>query len=87
MKSRQILIAIAILGTLLHTAAALPKREIEVNAPPPEAILAGTGSQSNPVVSDLIALKPEIPLGPQDILKSYEIAMSMLAEKTSAFAS
>jgi len=84
MKSRQILIAIAILGTLLHTAAAQPTKKIEVNAPPPETILAGTGSQSNPVVSDLIALKPEMPLGPQDILKSYEIAMSMLAEKTSA---
>jgi hypothetical protein len=40
--------------------------------------------QSNPVLSDLIALKPEMPLGPQDILKSYEIAMSMVADKTSA---
>ena len=84
MKSRQILMAIAILGTLLHTAAAQPKKKkIEVNAPPPETILAGTGAQSNPVLSDLVALKPEIPLGPQDVLKSYEIAMSMLAEKTS----
>jgi hypothetical protein len=32
----------------------------------------------------LIALKPEMPLGPQDILKSYEIAMSMVADRTSA---
>ena len=32
---------------------------------------------------DLIALKPEMPLGPQDVLKSYEIAMNMVADKTS----
>src|SRR5260370_9605694 len=40
--------------------------------------------QSNPVLSDLVALKPQMPLGPQDVLKSYEIAMSMVADKTSA---
>ncbi len=84
MKSRQILIAIVILGTVWHTAAAQPKRKIKADAPPPESILAGTGMQSNPVPSDLIALKPEMPLGPQDILKSYEIAMSLVADKTSA---
>lgn len=83
MKSRQILIAVAILSTVLHTAAAQAKKKSEVNAPPPETILAGTGAQSNSVLSDLIALKPEMPLGPQDVLKSYEIAMSMLADKTS----
>jgi hypothetical protein len=38
--------------------------------------------QSN--LSDLIMLKPEMPLGPRDVLKSYEIAMSMVADKTSA---
>ncbi len=83
MKARQILIAIVILGTVWHTAAAQPKKKIEVEAPPPESILAGTSMQSNPV-SDLIALKPEMPLGPQDVLKSYEIAMSMVVDKTSA---
>ena len=84
MKSRQILITIVILGTVWHTAAAQPKKKIEVGAPPPESILAGTSMQSNPVLSDLIALKPEMPLGPQDVLKSYEIAMGMVADKTSA---
>src|SRR5208282_4277212 len=84
MKTRQILIAILILVTVWHTAAALPKkRNISAEAPPRESILAGTSMQSNSAVSDLIALKPEMPLGPQDVLKSYEIAMSMLADKTS----
>jgi hypothetical protein len=87
MKCRQILITVLILGTVWHTAAAQPKKsaKIQVNTPPPlESILASTDMQSNPVLSDLIALKPRIPLGPQDVLKSYEIAMSMLADKTSA---
>jgi hypothetical protein len=83
MKSRQILIAAMILSTLLHTAAAQPQKKIEVGAPRPEGILAGTSMQSNPALSDLIALKPETPLGPKDVLKSYEIAMSMVADKTS----
>ena len=83
MKSRQILMAIVILGTVWHTAAAQPKKKVEVDAPPPEGILAGTSVQSNPVLSDLIALKPEMPLGPQDVLKSYELAMNMVADKTS----
>jgi hypothetical protein len=86
MKSRQILIAIVILGTVWRTAAAQPKKKIEVDAPPPEGILAGTSMQSNPVLSDLIALKPEMPLGPQDVLKSYEIAMNMLADKNRSIA-
>jgi hypothetical protein len=85
MKFRQILIAIVILGPVWHTAAAQPKKKnIQADAPPPESTLAGTSMQSTPVLSDLIALKPEMPLGPQDVLKSYEIAMSLVADKTSA---
>jgi hypothetical protein len=37
MKSRQILMAIVILGTVWHTAAAQPKKQVEVDAPPPGA--------------------------------------------------
>jgi hypothetical protein len=84
MKSRQILMLIVILGTVWHTAAAQPKRKIEVDAPRPERILASTSMQSTPVLSAVVALKPEMPLGPQDVLKSYEVAMSMVADKTSA---
>jgi hypothetical protein len=85
MKTRQILIALLILVTVWHTAAAQPKRKnIQAEAPPRESILAGTNMQSNSAVSDLLAIKPEMPLGPQDILKSYEIAMSLVVEKTSA---
>ncbi len=85
MKTRQILITILILATVWHSATAQPKKKnIPVDAHPPESILARTSMQSNPVLSDLIALKPEMPLGPQDILKSYEIAMSLVVDKTSS---
>jgi hypothetical protein len=85
MKTRQILVAVLILLTVWHTAAAQPnKKNIQTDAPPPERILAGTSMQPNSFVSDLVALKPEMPLGPQDVLKSYEIAMSLVADKTSA---
>src|SRR5208337_815650 len=85
MKTRQILITILILATVWHSATAQPKKKnIPADAPPLEGILADTSMQSNPVLSDLIALKPAMPLGPQDILKSYEIAMSLVADKTSA---
>jgi len=84
MKLRTFFMAFVILGAVWNTAVAQPKKKIAVDAPRPEGILAGTSMQSNPVLSDLNALKPEMPLGPQDILKSYEIAMSMVADKTSA---
>ena len=85
MNFRQTLIMIVILGTVWQTAAAQPKKSnVQADAPPPESILAATSVQSNPVLADLTTLKPEKPLGPQDVLKSYEIAMGMVAAKTSA---
>lgn len=84
MKSRQILVAMVILATMWHTAAAQSKKKnAQVEAPPLRTVLTGARPQSNAVLSDLIAVKPEMPLGPQDLLKSYEIAMTLLAEKTS----
>jgi hypothetical protein len=73
--SRQILIPMVMLATLWHSAVAQPKKnaKIQVNTPPPfETVLAGTNMQSNPVLSDLVSFQPEMPLGPQDVLKSYE---------------
>ena len=75
MKLRQILIAIVILGTVWHTAAAQPKKKnVQADAPPPETILAGTSMQPNPVLSDLIAIKPEMPLGPQILRNRHELS-------------
>jgi len=83
MKVRQIIVLVAIFAGVWHTAAAQPKKKkIQIDAPPPESILATASTQSDVVLLDLTALKPEMPLGPQDVLKSYEIAMSLVAEKT-----
>ncbi len=85
MKLRTFLFALAILGTVLHSAAAQAKNKTaQVDAPPPELVLSGTSMQSNEVLTDVVARTPEMPLGPQDILKAYEIAMSLVVEKTSA---
>ena len=85
MKVRQMIVLVVMIASVWHTAAAQPKKKkIQIDAPPPESILAGTSMQSNAVLPDLNALKPEMPLSPQDVLKSYEIAMGMVADKTSA---
>ena len=85
MKSRQVFIAILIFATMWQTAVAQPKKKkSQAEALPPASILVGSSMQSNPLTSDLIALDPEMPLGPQDVLKSYEIAMSLVADKTSS---
>ena len=86
MKSRQILIAIMILAPLWHAAAAQP-RKIKSQGEPPalESVLAETNYlPANGVVSDLVPVKAEIPLGPQDILKAYEVAMGVVANRTSS---
>jgi hypothetical protein len=85
MKVRRIVVLVVMIASVSHTAAAQPKKKkIQIDAPPPASILAGASMQSNRVLSDLNALKPEMPLSPQDVLKSYEIAMGMVADKTSA---
>ena len=83
MQARQILTAIVILGTLWNTAAAQPRKKVKLGAPLMQHIVVPASTQSNPVLSDLSAIKPEMPLGPQDVLKSYEIAMGLVAQKTS----
>jgi hypothetical protein len=83
MKLRTFLVVIAILGTMWLPAAAQPKKKT-TKVDPLERVFSGTSMQSNAVLTDVIARKPEMPLGPQDVLKSYEIAMSMVADKTSA---
>lgn len=84
MNVRSIMVLLVIIGTIWQVAAAQPKkRKIEVNALAPEGVLPTSDAQSSPVLSDLAAVIPKMPLGPQDVLKSYEIAMNLLSDKTS----
>lgn len=49
---------------------------------PPQAF--ANRSQTDDVIERLLAFQPAIPLGPVDVLKSYENAMVMIAERLSA---
>ena len=85
MKVRQIFVLGVMVAIVWHTAAAQPKKsKVQADAPPLESILAGTSPQSNAVLADVLELKPIMPLGPQDVLKSYELAMNVLADRASA---
>jgi hypothetical protein len=85
MKYRGILTLLLMLAAVWYTAAAQPKKKnVQSDAPPPGIVPATTSILPSAVLSGLIALKPEMPLGPQDVLKSYEIAMNLLADKTSS---
>jgi hypothetical protein len=41
-------------------------------------------SQTDEVIERLLAIQPAIPLGPVDVLKSYEDSMAMVAQRLSA---
>ena len=84
MKVRSITALLTIIGTISLTAAAQPRKgRVPKDEPAPERIVASADVQSSAVVSDLAASKPQLPLGPQDVLKSYEVAMNLLSDKTS----
>jgi hypothetical protein len=57
-----------------------------VDAEPPrlEQILANTTSQPNEMLANLVAIKPEIPVGPSDVLKGYEQDIILVAQRLSA---
>jgi hypothetical protein len=85
MKYRGILTLLLMVAALGQAAVARPKKKnVQSDVPLPAVVMATTSIQPSAVLSDLTDLKPEMPLGPQDVLKSYEIAMSLLADKTSS---
>ncbi len=61
-----------------------PGENTEVQPPPVQKIVAGATSETDDEVSSLLAAKPEIPLGPLDVLKNYESEMIMIAQRMSA---
>lgn len=62
----------------------VPGANAAAEAPPnlPPQAFANT-SQTDEVIEGLLAIQPAIPLGPVDVLKSYENAMAMIAQKLS----
>jgi hypothetical protein len=85
MKPRSILAAAFLLVLMLHAAVARSvQKVVDVEPPPLEKILANTTGKPHGVLADVIAIKPEIPLGPLDVLKAYEHDMTLVAQKMSA---
>ena len=85
MRSRQIFVAILILVSMCGAASAQPRKtKSQVEAPSQERPPVVTNyAHSDNVLAGLVEAKAQMPLGPQDILKSYEIGMSLIADKTS----
>lgn len=84
MRARQVIVLIVTVASAWQIAAARSKKNTPQPDPPPlERILAGRKIETGPDLSQLLASKPIMPLGPRDILKSYEIAMALLSDKTS----
>lgn len=85
MRARQVIVLIVTVASAWQIAAGRSKKNASQQDPPPplERILAGQKIETGPDLSQLLASKPIMPLGPRDVLKSYEIAMSLLSDKTS----
>jgi hypothetical protein len=49
-----------------------------------EKVLANVATQPNGALATVVAAKPEIPLGPLDVLKGYENEMTLVAQRMSA---
>jgi len=66
-----------------RTRAQTSRGSVEVEPPQLEKILAGAGSNADALAS-LLAIQPEIPLGPPDVLKEYEQGMTLVTQNLSA---
>ena len=96
--SRNIIIAVTVIGTLTLSAATQERRAEIVTASrpastavkrklpddgPPHIAMAGASAENAHVLPDLVAAPPVIPLGPPDLLRAYELAMASIAERLS----
>ena len=96
--SRNIIVAVAVIGTLTRRAATQEQRAEIVTASqpafaavkrklpddePPHVSMAGASAENAHVLPDLVAPTPVIPLGPRDLLRDYELAIASIAERLS----
>jgi hypothetical protein len=96
--SRNIIIAVTVIGALTLSAASQERRAEIVIASrpaftavkrklpddgPPHIAMAGASAEDAHILPDLVAAPPVIPLGPHDLLRAYELAMASIAERLS----
>jgi len=88
MNFRSNLVAVFLLALVPLAVMAQPSQELKTDAklepPPSPSLVAATRLTNDPVISSLLAVQPEIPLGPGDLLKGYENGMTAIAERISA---
>jgi len=84
MRPRSIFVAAFFLAVIPYATASEPTRKGTAVEPPRWEVLSNTASQPREELADVLAIKPELPLGPSDVLKEYEIGMALIAQKMSA---
>lgn len=85
MRAQSIVGRVLLLSVMVGTSRAqTARRGTEAEPPALEKVLANAKSPAAAQLADLMKIKPEIPLGPSDVLKEYEQAMVLIAQSMSA---
>src|SRR5271166_5580563 len=85
MRPRLIFVAAFFLAVIPFAAVAEPNRKgTDVEPPRLETLPANPTGQDSEALADALAVTPEIPLGPLDLLKEYEQEMSLITQRMSA---
>jgi hypothetical protein len=84
MKMRSLVGALLPLAVVAGTSLAQRDGQGTDVAPPLDKILVNSKSPANAQLAELIAVRPELPLGPADVLKEYEHGMALIAQGMSA---
>lgn len=84
MKVRSMVAGLVLLALTAGTASAQRARQGTNVAPPLEKILASAERPDSAQLADLVEIKPELPLGPADVLKEYAQAMTLIAQVMTA---
>jgi len=86
MKFRLIAVVGCLLVVMSHVATAQTLRASRASATeePPVLPAGPTASQSAEIIATLFESSPAIPLGPVDVLRAYEVGMSLIAQRLSA---
>jgi hypothetical protein len=88
MNIRSIVVAVFLLAVVPLAVKAQPSQEaktvVGLEPPPSPSPVAATALATDEVISSLLDVKPDIPLGPGDVLKGYENGMTAIAERISA---
>ena len=85
MKAQSIIGGVLLVSVMIGTSLAqTARRGTDVEPPALEKILANDKGLAAAQLADVMAIKPELPLGPSDVLKEYQQDMVLIAQSMSA---